>query len=101
MGYSNTLREEKDHGLQLLVRGSDSQVDEAIVNRVEEVAEKIGKTMAQVAIAWTLSKNMCPIVGLNKKERIDEAVEATKIQLSQEDIDYLEELYLPRARVVL
>ncbi|KAK1248991.1 hypothetical protein MKX08_007211 [Trichoderma sp. CBMAI-0020] len=100
-GTRNTLREEKDQGLQLLVRGSNNQVDEAIVNRVEEVAKKIGKTMAQVAIAWTLSKNMCPIVGLNKKERIDEAVEATKFQLSQKDIDYLEELYLPKARVVL
>ncbi|CRG91137.1 Putative aryl-alcohol dehydrogenase C977,14c [Talaromyces islandicus] len=97
----NTLREEKDAGLQLLVRGRDDQVNEEIVSRVEEVAKKLGKTMAQVAIAWTLSKNMCPIVGLNKKERIDEAVEATKFQLSEEDINYLEEPYLPKARLVL
>ncbi|PTB34793.1 uncharacterized protein TrAFT101_010764 [Trichoderma asperellum] len=100
-GTRNTLREQKDHGLQLLVRGRNDQVDEEIVNRVEEVAKKNGKTMAQVAIAWSLSKNMCPIVGLNKRERIDEAVEATKLQLSHEDIDYLEEPYLPKARLVL
>ena len=57
--------------------------------------------MAQVATAWTLNKYMCPLVDLNKGERIDETVEATKFQLSEEDINYLEELYLPRARVVL
>lgn len=97
----NSLREENDSGLHMLVRSRDDKIDEEIVNRVEEVSKKLGKSMAQVAIAWSLSKNMCPIVGLNKKERIDEAIEATKIKLSEEDIKYLEQPYMPRARLVL
>ncbi|KAF5857475.1 hypothetical protein ETB97_005719 [Aspergillus alliaceus] len=100
-GTRNTLREEKDAGLHMLVRSRDDKVDEEIVNRVEEISKKLGNSMAQVAIAWTLSKNMCPVVGLNKKERIDEAIEATKIKLADDDLKYLEEPYLPRTRLEL
>lgn len=95
----DTLREKTDNYLKSLIRSRDDKVDEEIINRVEEVAKKIGKSMAQVAIAWTLSKkDVCPIVGLNKPERIDEAIEATKIKLDEEDIKYLEEPYQPKKR---
>lgn len=95
----DTLREKTDNYLKVLVRSRDDKVDEEIVGRVEEVSKKIGKSMAQVAIAWALSKkDVCPIVGLNKPERIDEAVEATKIKLDEEDIKYLEEPYQPKKR---
>ncbi|KAJ5201682.1 Aldo/keto reductase [Penicillium cinerascens] len=100
-GTRNTLREEKDALLHMIVRSRDDKIDEEIINRVEEVSKKLGKHMAQVAIAWILSKNMCPIVGLNKKERIDEAIEATKIKLTEEDLNYLEEPYLPKTRLEL
>ncbi|KIW14197.1 versiconal hemiacetal acetate reductase [Exophiala spinifera] len=95
----DSLREKTDNYLKVLVRSRDDKVDEEIVGRVEEVARKMGKSMAQIAIAWSLSKkDVCPIVGLNKKERIDEAVEACKIKLSDEDIKYLEEPYQPKKR---
>ncbi|KAK5048094.1 hypothetical protein LTR84_006284 [Exophiala bonariae] len=95
----DTLREKTDNYLKVLVRSRDDKVDEEIIGRVEEVSKKIGKSMAQVAIAWALSKkDVCPIVGLNKPERIDEAVEATKIKLDDEDIKYLEEPYQPKKR---
>ena len=74
------------------------EADKKIIGRVEEVAKKMNKSMTQIATAWCLSKNACPIVGLNKKERIDEAVEACKIKLSDEDIKYLEEAYIPKKR---
>jgi aryl-alcohol dehydrogenase-like predicted oxidoreductase len=38
-----------------------------------------------------------PIVGLNSVERIKEMVEAVNIELEDEDIKYLEELYVPKA----
>lgn len=83
----------------MLVRSRDDKVDEEIIGRVEEISKKIGKSMAQVAIAWALSKkDVCPIVGLGKPDRIDEAVEATKIKLDDEDIKYLEEPYQPKKR---
>jgi versiconal hemiacetal acetate reductase len=95
----DTIREKTDNYLKTLIRSRDDKVDEEIINRVEEVAKKIGKSMAQVAIAWTLSKkDVCPIVGLNKPERIDEAIEAINIKLDEEDIKYLEEAYQPKKR---
>ncbi|KAI1613116.1 aldo-keto reductase [Exophiala viscosa] len=95
----DTLREKTDNYLKTQIRSKEDKVDEEIISRVEQVAQKLGKTMAQISIAWCLSKkDVCPIVGLSKKERIDEAVEATKIKLSEEDIKFLEEPYQPKKR---
>lgn len=94
-----TTREKTDAALNRMVRSLNDKADEEIINRVEQVSKKIGKSMAQVAIAWALTKkDVTPIVGLGKKERIDEAVEAIKIKLSDEDVKFLEEPYLPKKR---
>jgi len=34
---------------------------------------------------------------LNSKERIEEAVENSKVELTDEETKYLEELYIPKA----
>ena len=95
----STLREKTDNFLKVLVRNREDKIDQEIIGRVEKVAEKTGKSMAQISIAWCLSKkDVCPIVGLGKKERIDEAVEACNIKLSEEDINFLEEPYMPKKR---
>ncbi len=72
-------------------------MDNAIVDRVEEVARKRGVAMAVVAMAWCLAQEAVnPIVGLGSKERIDQAVEAVKFRLSEEERTYLEEPYMPK-----
>lgn len=96
-GDRSTRREETDNFLKSLIRSRETEVDKAIVDRVEEVAKKKGVGMAQVAIAWGIKQDKVnPIVGLGSKERIDQAVEATKIKLSDEEAKYLEEPYLPK-----
>ncbi|KAL2831856.1 Aldo/keto reductase [Aspergillus pseudoustus] len=93
----DTLREKTDGAVINLVRGRETAADEVIINRVEEIAERRGISMAQVALAWLLSHpHTSPIVGMNSKERIDEAVASIKIQLTKEEIEYLEEPYLPK-----
>jgi len=94
----DTLREKTDNFLQVLVRSREDKIDEEIIGRVEQVAKKMGKSMAQIAIAWSIAKGCCPIVGLSKTERMDEAVEACKIRLSEEDRKFLEEAYVPKKR---
>ena len=95
----DTVREQTDNMLKARIRKDENQVDEEIVGRVEKVAKKMGKSMAQIAMAWTMSKkDVCPIVGLSKKERMDEAVDACSINLSEEDVKYLEEPYMPKKR---
>ncbi|ANB13220.1 aldo-keto reductase superfamily protein [Sugiyamaella lignohabitans] len=89
-----SLRSSTDKFAKFLKLGHAKE-DQEIINRVEEVAKKRGISMAQVAIAWTLSKGTAPIVGFNKLERIDEAVEAISIKLTDEEISYLEEPYIP------
>jgi Predicted oxidoreductases (related to aryl-alcohol dehydrogenases) len=96
-GERSTVRESTDRALTFLVRNRETEADKAIVDRVEEIAKKKGISMAQAATAWSLShKGVNPIVGLSSKERIDEAVAAIKVKLSEEEIKYLEEPYIAK-----
>jgi aryl-alcohol dehydrogenase-like predicted oxidoreductase len=75
----------------------ESQVEKATVDMVEEVARERKLPMAVIATAWCLHKGVNPIVGLNSKEHIDEAVLAASIELSDSEISRLESAYQPRA----
>ncbi|KAI3623612.1 hypothetical protein GLX27_001720 [Malassezia furfur] len=93
----SSKRQQNDAMLAYLIRSNETEVDKAIVDRVEELSKKKGVPMAQVAIAWCVSKKgVNPIVGLSKPERIEEAVGALKAQLSDEEVAYLEEPYRPK-----
>ena len=76
-------------------------VDRPIVERVEKLAKERGVPMAQIAMAWLLHKSpvQAPILGVTENFMIDDAIAATNLQLSDEEIKYLEELYVPH-RVV-
>jgi versiconal hemiacetal acetate reductase len=92
-----TLRESTDDYLNALILKRWQEADEVIVDRVEEMAAQKGVGMAQVATAWLLSKqDVSPILGLNSKKRIDEAIASLKVQLSRDDIAHLEEPYVPK-----
>jgi len=70
-----------------------------IVNRVEEIAKKRNISMAQVAIAWILSKEgvSAPIVGTTSLNNLYDLIEGVHVQLAEEEIKYLEEPYQPQA----
>jgi aryl-alcohol dehydrogenase-like predicted oxidoreductase len=89
-------REQKDPFLKLLFCGEVQNADRAIVDRVEQLAQKKGVAMAQIAQSWLIVKGCMPICGLESKERIDQAVGALQVTLSDEEIAYLEELYVPK-----
>ncbi|KAG5634184.1 hypothetical protein H0H81_003022 [Sphagnurus paluster] len=63
------------------VQAKYSTADEAIIKRVEELAEKRGVAMAQIALAWVGAKVASPIVGFNSVQRVAEGV-TTGITLS-------------------
>ena len=54
-------------------------------------------TMAQVSLAWILSKKLVasPVIGCTKIKQLEDLVGSVKVKLSEEDIKYLEELYKP------
>ena len=72
-------------------------VDIPVIQRIKEVADKKKVTMAQVSLAWILSKPLVvsPVIGCTKISQLEELVQVFKIKLSNEDIKYLEELYVP------
>ncbi|KAN0092758.1 NADP-dependent oxidoreductase domain containing protein [Tylopilus felleus] len=70
---------------------------EAIINRVEEVAAGKGVSMAQIAIAWILTKDgvTAPIVGTTSLANLHDIIAGVDVKLSAEEIQYLEEPYKP------
>ncbi|KAE8448473.1 hypothetical protein EG329_009354 [Mollisiaceae sp. DMI_Dod_QoI] len=78
--------------------GGTTDADETIIKRVQEVAEKKGCKMSQVAMAWLRGKGCIPIVGLNSPsiERLDEACALRGVHLSEEEMKYLEAPYVPK-----
>jgi len=66
-----------------------------IIQRVEELAKKKGVKMAQIAVAWSLKKVTAPIVGTTKLENLKEMIDAVNVELTDEEVKYLEELYKP------
>ena len=67
-----------------------------IVARVAELAERYGVKMQQIALAWHWAKGVAsPIVGATKSAYLDDAAGALAVRLTEEDVAYLEEPYVP------
>lgn len=66
-----------------------------IAERLTGVAEDLGVTRAQVALAWVLSKRgvAAPIIGASREEQLDELINAVDITLTPEQIAELETPY--------
>lgn len=75
------------------------QQDNLIIERVVELAEKKGVTMTEISLAWLLTKVTAPVVGATKRHHIDGAVAAVNTVLTSEEIQYLEEPYVPHKLV--
>lgn len=69
--------------------------DNKIVGRVAELADRYGVTMTEISLAWILRKVDVPVVGATKLHHIDGPVNVFNIHLTDEDMKYLEELYVP------
>ena len=72
-----------------------------VITKIKEVADKLKVTMAQVSLAWILSKPLVvsPVIGCTKISQLEELCQVFKIKLSEEDIKYLEELYVPHKTI--
>jgi 1-deoxyxylulose-5-phosphate synthase len=91
---NETLRAQTD-ALSKTRYAQDDNV--TIVQRVGDVAEARGLPMAQVALAWMLSKPIvtAPIIGAAKPHHLEDAVEALSVPLTADEIRHLEEAYQP------
>ena len=92
---TDTLRSKTDRVAMGKYDRTEEQ-DMVIVKRVYELAMKYGVKMQQIALAWHWAKGVSsPIVGATKANYLDDAVGALSVKLTEDDIAYLEELYIP------
>ena len=78
----------------------DREIDMPVIERVAKVAAEHGVPMAQVALAWHWARGVeAPIVGCSSTARVDDAVAALSLTLTAEEVDFLEEPYLPHQLV--
>lgn len=76
--------------------GASEDVDKLIVERVAELANKRNIKMSEVALSWLYKKGVAsPIIGASKTKYIDDAINALNVELSDEEVSYLEKLYVP------
>jgi 1-deoxyxylulose-5-phosphate synthase len=76
-----------------------SEQDTVIIARVAELAEKRNVSMTEISLAWLLTKVTAPVVGATKFSHIEGTVKSLDIELSQEEIEFLEEPYIPHRLV--
>lgn len=79
--------------------GDTAAQDQVIIDRVAEIAEKRGVTMTEVSLSWLLTKVTSPVVGATKFHHVDGAANAVDLELTAEEIAYLEEPYIPHKLV--
>jgi len=90
-----TKRSESD-GYAKNLYTKTAEADKLVVERLTKVAGERGVPMAQVALAWLLSKPAvtAPIVGATKLHHLADAVAAVELKLTAEEVKALEEPYV-------
>ena len=79
----------------VVAKAFDRDVDKPVVDAVHGISQAREVPMAQVALAWVLSKPVvsCPIVGATKPHHLQDAVAALDVELSDDEITQLESSY--------
>lgn len=63
-----------------------------LLEKIKQVAEEKNITPSQLALAWIISKGHVPIPGTKRVKYVEENIAATRIELSQEELDRLESI---------
>ncbi|KAG8966222.1 hypothetical protein FRC05_002761 [Tulasnella sp. 425] len=86
-------------GAGFLTRSIKEETLRGKTDLVSQVAKKRGVSMAQVALAWSLSKPFisAPIIGTTSMEKLNDLVAGVNLKLTDEEITAIDEPYRPRA----
>ncbi len=95
-GEKRTIRAQTDGFGDYLYK---PEVDFDVIDRLGEVAGERDVPPAQVALAWLLHKPgvTAPIVGATKVEHLEDALAAEASSLTDDEVNRLEEPYVPHA----
>jgi aryl-alcohol dehydrogenase-like predicted oxidoreductase len=69
-------------------QGANLDRNLALVEQLRAVANRLGASVAQVAIAWVAAQgtDIVPLVGARRRDRLNEALGALDLRLSSEDL---------------
>jgi aryl-alcohol dehydrogenase-like predicted oxidoreductase len=69
------------------------KANQALVDQLRQIAERMKATAAQVALAWLLAQQpwIVPIPGTTKVHRLEENIAATDIELNSDDLREIDE----------
>lgn len=72
-------------------------IDQIIIDRVAELADNKHISRAEISLAWLLHKQTvtAPIIGATKYSHLETAVKSIDVNLTKEEINYLEAPYMP------
>lgn len=76
-----------------------AEQDGVIISRVAELAGQKGVSMTEISLAWLLTKVTSPVVGATKQHHVEGAAKAVDLTLSDTELAYLEEPYVPHRLV--
>ena len=93
-GEGDTRRAAEDAYAKFKYDATANQ-DSVIIDRVAELAAKHNVTMTEVSLAWLLTKVASPVVGATKLHHIEGAAKAVELELSEDELQFLEEPYVP------
>lgn len=93
--WSVTTNRTESDKIAVTKYGATIDVDRPIYDRVAELAEKKGLSKTQIALGWMLQKATAPVIGATKISHIEDAVSALPVTLTDDEVAYLEEPYVP------
>src|SRR2546425_5405456 len=75
-------------------QGENLERNVKIVKRLEEISAKKKCTPAQLVLAWLLAqgKDIVPIPGTKRKQRVDENLDSLEVRLSAQDLKRISEI---------
>lgn len=91
----NTTKRAAEDAYAKFKYDATAQQDRIIIDRVAALADQHGVTMTEVSLAWLLTKVTAPVVGATRLSHIEGAAKAVALKLSEKEIAYLEEPYVP------
>jgi aryl-alcohol dehydrogenase-like predicted oxidoreductase len=94
----STLRAQTDQ----IAKGkydATAETDRRVVERMAEIAAKHEVPRVHIALAWLLQKQpvTAPIIGATKITHLEAAIGALTVKLTQGEVAYLEEPYVPHS----
>jgi aryl-alcohol dehydrogenase-like predicted oxidoreductase len=80
-------------------RGENLRRNLELVEALREIADSIGASVPQLALAWVLSRgdDIIPLIGARTREQLANALGALNIELSQEQLERIEQAVPPDA----